>query len=403
MNSKANTLNSLEKKLLQFPAPDQDAQQHSQLLINRIIEEMVRHDGRISFEKYMSMALTAPGLGYYVSGNRKLGADGDFVTAPEISPLFSRCVARQSAQVLSSLQTNGNANMLEFGAGSGVMAADILLELEQLKVLPERYFILEISAELRQRQLQTIQRMAAHLSDRVTWLDRLPDNGFRGVVLANEVLDAMPVHRFYKDKDQLGEYYVAWEGQRFVWERHQFSDPQVASRVCELSEKLPDCYSSEINLAMNAWIASVSEFLQQGIVLIIDYGFPQHEYYHEQRQQGTLMCHYRHRSHDNPLLYPGLQDITAHVNFTALAEAADAVNLHVAGYNSQAFFLIANGLENMMLAGDMNDPAYIKQAQQVKKLTMPGEMGELFKVMALTREFNTALQGFQLQDLKSRL
>ena len=403
MNSNPKTMNSLEKQLLQFPIPDQDAQQHSQRLIQMMMDEIEQHGGHISFERYMSLALTAPGLGYYVSGNQKLGASGDFVTAPEISSLFSRCLARQSAQVLSHLHVEGEANLLEFGAGSGVMAADILLELEHLEVLPANYFILEVSAELKQRQQETLQHKAAHLMDRVQWLESLPQSGFRGVVLANEVLDAMPVHRFFKDRSQLGEFFIAWDGQQLVWEKNNFCNEHVASRVKELSGLLPDIYSSEINLAMDAWIASVAEFMHQGVVLVVDYGFPQHEYYHAQRDQGTLMCHYRHRSHDNPLIYPGLQDITAHVNFTAVADAADAAGLHVAGYNSQAFFLIANGLENMLQLVDVNDPEFLKLSQQVKTLTMPGEMGELFKVMALSKGYDQALQGFQLQDLRSRL
>ncbi|MEJ2180000.1 MAG: SAM-dependent methyltransferase, partial [Gammaproteobacteria bacterium] len=317
-------MNSLEKQLLQFPVPNQDAQQHSQRLIQLMRDETEQHGGRISFERYMSLALTAPGLGYYVSGNQKLGASGDFVTAPEISSLFSRCLARQIAQVLSQLRAEGNAGVLEFGAGSGVMAADILLELERLAILPAKYYILEVSAELKQRQQETLQQKAEHLVHCVDWLESLPQSGFRGVVLANEVLDAMPVHRFFKEAGQLGEYFVAWDGQQFVWEKHNFSNDHIASRVHALSDSLPDDYSSEINLAMDAWITSVAEFMQQGVVLIVDYGFPEHEYYHMQRDQGTLMCHYRHRSHDNPLIYPGLQDITAHVNFTALANAADA-------------------------------------------------------------------------------
>ena len=396
-------MNSLEKQLLQFPVPNQDAQQHSQRLIQLMRDEIEQHGGRISFERYMSLALTAPGLGYYVSGNQKLGASGDFVTAPEISSLFSRCLARQIAQVLSQLRAEGNASVLEFGAGSGVMAADILLELERLAILPAKYYILEVSAELKQRQQATLQQKAAHLVHCVHWLESLPQSGFRGVVLANEVLDAMPVHRFFKEAGQLGEYFVAWDGQQFVWEKNNFSNDHIASRVHALSDSLPDHYSSEINLAMDAWITSVAEFMQQGVVLIVDYGFPEHEYYHMQRDQGTLMCHYRHRSHDNPLIYPGLQDITAHVNFTALANAADAAGLHVAGYNSQAFFLIANGLEEMLQSVDVNDPEYLKLSQQVKTLTMPGEMGELFKVMALSRGHDQILQGFQLQDLRSRL
>jgi len=396
-------MNSLEKQLLQFPVPDQDAQQHSQQLIQLIVDEIEQRGGRISFERYMSLALTAPGLGYYVSGNQKLGASGDFVTAPEISSLFSRCLARQAAQILSHLYAEGDANLLEFGAGSGVMAADILLQLEQLDVLPTNYFILEVSAELKQRQQETIQKKVAHLMHRVHWLDTLPQSGFRGVVLANEVLDAMPVHRFFKEKKQLGEYFVAWDGKQFVWEKGNFCNEFVATRVNELSDLLSDTYSSEMNLAMDAWVASVAELLNQGVVLVVDYGFPQHEYYHAQRDQGTLMCHYRHRSHDNPLVYPGLQDITAHVNFTAAAEAADAAGLHVAGYNSQAFFLIANGLESVMQSVDVNDPEFLKLSQQIKTLTMPGEMGELFKVMALSKGYDQSLRGFQLQDLRSRL
>lgn len=403
MNSNPKTMNSLEKQLLQFPVPDKDAQQHSQQLIQLILDEIQQHGGRISFERYMALALTAPGLGYYVSGNQKFGASGDFVTAPEISSLFSRCLAHQAAQVLSDMNANGDVDLLEFGAGSGVMAADILLELERLDALPANYFILEVSAELKQRQQETLQNKVAHLMSRVHWLESLPQPGFKGVVLANEVLDAMPVYRFFKEQNQLGEFYIAWDGQQFIWEKDKFSNEHVASRVKELSGALPGNYVSEINLAMDAWITSVAEFMEQGVVLVIDYGFPQHEYYHPQRNQGTLMCHYRHRSHDNPLVYPGLQDITAHVNFSSVANAADAAGLHVAGFNSQAFFLIANGLESMLQTADANDPAFLKLSQQVKTLTMPGEMGELFKVMALSKDYDHALQGFQLQDLRSRL
>ncbi|HEY5602355.1 MAG TPA: SAM-dependent methyltransferase [Gammaproteobacteria bacterium] len=396
-------MKSLEKQLLQFPVPDEAARQHSQRLIRVLIDEIERCGGRISFERYMSLALTAPGLGYYVSGNQKLGARGDFVTAPEISPLFSRCLARQCAPILATLAEQGDAGVLEFGAGSGVMAADILLELERLGILPARYCILEVSGELQQRQQQTLQRAVPHLMDRLQWLESLPPAGFRGVVLANEVLDALPVHVFFKEDGRLGEYYVAWNGEQFVWEKKGFSNELLAARVTALSRSLPDNYRSEINLAMDAWIASVAEFTRQAVVLIIDYGFPRHEYYHPQRDQGTLMCHYRHRAHDDPFVYPGLQDITAHVDFTALAEAADAAGLQVAGYNTQAMFLLANGLDTMLQAGDVNDPEFLNRCRQVKTLTLPGEMGELFKVMALTKGYHQPLQGFQLQDLRARL
>ncbi len=396
-------MNSLEKQLLQFPEPGSDAQQHSRQLIQLLVNEIEREGGRISFERYMSLALTAPGLGYYVSGNQKLGAAGDFVTAPEISSLFSRCLAHQCAPILEELATDAMADILEFGAGSGIMAADILLELECLRQLPARYLILEVSGELRERQRDTLQTKVPHLLDRVQWLDALPEFGFRGVVLANEVLDAMPVHLFFKEVEKLGEYYVAWNGEQFIWEKGDFSNSQIAARVDALSDSLPEYYRSEINLAMDGWIASLAEMTEQAVMLIIDYGFPRQEYYHPQREQGTLMCHYRHRSHEDPFVYPGLQDITAHVDFTAVAEAADAAGLRVAGYNTQAMFLLANGLDAMLQSVDVNDPEFLQLAREVKTLTMPGEMGELFKVMALTRGYNRALQGFQLQDMRVKL
>ncbi|MCI0505864.1 MAG: SAM-dependent methyltransferase [Gammaproteobacteria bacterium] len=403
MNIRSKTMNSLEKQLLQLPVPDEDAQRHSRQLIRLLGNEIEEQGGRISFERYMSLALTAPGLGYYVAGNQKLGARGDFVTAPEISSLYSRCLARQCAQVLTHLASSGEAGILEFGAGSGIMAADILLELERLDTLPSRYSILEVSGELKHRQKQTLQQKAAHLMDRVHWLDSLPPPGFRGVILANEVLDALPVHLFFKENDRLGEFYVAWNGERFIWEKGDFSNKPVAARVNELSRSLPDSYRSEINLAMDAWIASVAGIIGQAVVLIIDYGFPHHEYYHPQRDRGTLMCHYRHRSHGDPFVYPGLQDITAHVDFTAVAEAAHAAGLQVAGYTTQAMFLLANGLENMPQSIDVNDPEFLRLARQIKILTMPGEMGELFKVIALNKGCDLFLQGFYLQDLRGRL
>jgi len=396
-------MNPLEKQLLQFPAPDMSAQQHSQQLIRLMRDEIEQGGGRISFERFMALALTAPGLGYYVSGNQKLGAAGDFVTAPEISSLFSRCLARQCAPILEHLATDARANILEFGAGSGIMAADILLELERLQQLPAVYLILEVSGELRQRQRDTLQKQVPHLLDRVKWLDTLPGRGFRGVILANEVLDAMPVHLFFKDRQKLGELYVAWDGERFVWQKGGFSNSQIEARVKALNDRLPDNYRSEINLAMDAWIVSMAEMMEQAVMLIIDYGFSTQEYYHPQRAQGTLMCHYRHRSHDNPFVYPGLQDITAHVDFTAVAEAADGAGLQVAGYNTQAMFLLANGLETMLQSVGVDDPEFLQLARQVKTLTMPGEMGELFKVMALTRGYTHTLQGFQLQDLRVKL
>jgi SAM-dependent MidA family methyltransferase len=402
MSHDPNRLKTLEKQLAQLPSPPPPAQHHSQRLVELIVDE-IKQSGPITFERYMALALTAPGLGYYVAGNYKLGAAGDFVTAPEISPVFSRCLARQCESVLGELQAQGPVDILEFGAGSGVMAADVLLELEQRECLPAHYFILEVSGELKQRQRQTLQTKAPHLLSRVRWLDTLPETAINGVILANEVLDALPVHRFYKEETSAGEYYVDWNGERFVWRQGLFSSPLVEQRVGVLLDELPPLYASELNLAAEAWIGSLSDILQQGVALVIDYGFPRKEYYHPQRRQGTLMCHYKHRAHDDPFVYPGLQDITAHVDFTAIAHAAHDAGLRLAGYTTQAFFLMANGLEEFAHSIDVEDPAYVKLAQQIKTLTMPGEMGELFKVMALAKKFDLPLQGFALQDMRGRL
>jgi len=360
--------------------------------------------GVISFARYMELALYAPGLGYYAAGARKFGEGGDFVTAPELSPLFSRCLARQCLQVLDGL---GTGAILEFGAGSGVMAADILAELERLGALPTAYHILELSAELRARQQQTLAARVPHLLERVVWLDRLPD-AFAGVVLANEVLDAMPVHRFCVEADQDFELYVGWEDGDFVWRRGPVSDGRVAARIVALrgllGAELPERFESEINLAAEDWMRSVAAVLHSGMVLLIDYGYPRREYYHPQRVGGTLMCHYRQRAHPDPLILAGLQDITAHVDFTAVAEAAVETGLEVAGYTTQAHFLLACGLDTAMAepAGD-DLVRHMELTAQVKRLTLPSEMGELFKVLALTRGFDAPLLGFSLRDLRDRL
>lgn len=397
----------MKKQTPQLPVPDNDALEHSQKLAAKISAQIEQSGGQISFAHYMEMALFQPGSGYYVSGSQKFGASGDFVTAPEISHLFSYCLARQCIEIFNSLEPDCDKSVLEFGAGSGIMAADILLEMEKLGQLPDHYYILEVSADLRQRQQQTLKAKAGHLLDRIDWIDKLPAKMFSGVVLANEVLDAMPVHRIYKDKNSsdrpLGEYYVAVEDSRFVWRKGALSNNVLKQKLDEIQEQLPADYSSEINLAALAWVSSIASCLQNGVVLIIDYGFPRHEYYHPQRSQGTLMCHYRHHSHADPFIYPGLQDITAHVDFTAVAEAADAAGLDILGYTNQAYFLLGNKVEEYLVGLDSSQPEYMKLAQQLKTLTMPGEMGELFKVMALGKAFGASLQGFSLKDDRYRL
>jgi len=385
--------------LSRLPIPSPEAQAHSEKLIARIVDEIAAAGGRITFARYMELALYAPGLGYYSGGSRKFGAAGDFVTAPEISPLFSRCLARQTAEVLREL---GGGAVLEVGAGSGVMAAEILAELEAVDALPEHYDILELSGELRARQRETLAKCVPQLVERVRWLDALPAPGFRGVVLANELLDALPVHCFEVTADGVQERFVGWNGERFEWRLAAPEDAQLAARFFDIAKDLPVGYASELSLAAEGWIASIAAMLEAGVALLVDYGFPRHEYYHPSRTGGTLMCHYRHRAHDDPFVYPGLQDITAHVDFTAIAEAAVDAGLHVAGYNTQGFFLLASGLTELAPPAE-DERQQLLLAQQIRTLTLPGEMGELFKVMALTRNFDAPLRGFALQDLRSRL
>ena len=389
-----------------LPAPDREALEHSQRVTQRIRREIESCGGRITFQRYMQSALYEPGLGYYSAGARKFGRDGDFVTAPELSPLFSRCVARQCTQVLAA----GGRDILEFGAGSGVMAGDVLAALEAAGSLPDNYYILEVSAELRQRQRHTLEQAIPGQLARVHWLERLPEGDFEGVVLANEVLDAFPVHRFYMmDAGMAGEYYVTWDGNGFAWQQGPVSGPDVQAAIDAIDRevglaRLGRGYTSEVNVLLGHWMEGVSGFLKRGVVLTFDYGYPRREYYHPQRRDGTLMCHYRHHPHDNPLILSGLQDITAHVDFTAAAEAAHRAGLAVAGYTNQANFLMATGIHEMDHAPSEGDAqCQFDAAQQIKVLTLPQEMGELVKVMALTRGVDFPLLGFSLRDYRGRL
>jgi len=388
----------------QLPAPDAESQAQSLRLLELIQSEMAQEGGRITFDRYMELALYAPWVGYYTGGMRKFGEAGDFVTAPEISPLFARCLARQAMQALAQVE---GGEILEFGAGSGVMAADLLAELERHDALPERYLILDLSPELRQRQCETLEQRVPHLMDRVAWLDTLPDAGFRGVVLANELLDAMPVQRFCVRDGEVLEQFVTLEQGRLnaLWDKPWTAG--LAAAVARLQARYGaqwDNYQSEINLRAASWLQALAARLDAALVLLIDYGYGQAEYYHPQRDRGTLMCHYRHRAHPDPFVYPGLQDITAHVDFTAVAEVAQASGLSVAGFTTQAFFLLGAGLDQMMAESDPNDiQAHMILAQGVKQLTLPTEMGERFKVLGLTRRLDIAPIGFSLRDLRERL
>lgn len=380
---------------LPFPPPHSDAAIHSQQLTYLIRQSIDEAGGAIPFADFMQHALYAPGLGYYSAGTRKFGVGGDFVTAPEISPLFSQCLARQCQQILTSVP---HGVILEFGAGSGVMAADLLKELATLDCLPSRYLILEISAELQQRQQATLQTQIPQFYHLIDWLHSLPPQPLNGVIIANEVLDALPVQRFCLEAQDILEFYVGQDGTQFVWKLLPTRNEQLRTEVEKLRTDLPVPYLSEIHLALPSWVQSVAEILETGLLLLIDYGFPRREYYHPQRNQGTLMCHYQHYAHTDPLILVGLQDITAHIDFTTLAEAAQTAGLHVAGYTNQANFLLACGLPTLLSAYDYNDSHYLRLAQQAKMLILPSEMGELFKVMALTRHFDMPLIGFGRGD-----
>jgi len=385
-----------------LPVPDEFALKLSQNLREKIRLAILKNNGSINFEQYMQMALYEPALGYYSAGSSKFGEQGDFVTAPELSSIFSRCLAKQCQQVLSEIVTGC---ILELGPGTGVMAIDILRELERNNVLPEIYYMLEPSADLRQRQQYKVKHEIPHLEDRIVWLEHLPEKKIEGVILANEVIDAMPVKRIVFDRE-IEEYAVVCKSEasdqfRFQWIKKDIDQKSmnvVQDILDTLKETLPTPYTTEINFYIKPWLNSLNDILDKGLILISDYGYPRQEFFHPQRHAGTLICHYRHHAHDDPFLYPGLQDITASVDFTAVAEAAVDIGLHVSGFTTQAHFLIACGLDEFVSEYEADDVA--KRAEithQVSKLTMPGEMGEKFKFIGLTKKFETRALDFQLQ------
>ena len=378
-----------------LPIPTPEAQAHSDRLRDVIHQDIAAQGGWIPFPRFMELALYAPGLGYYSAGARKLGAAGDFVTAPEISPLFGRTLARQAAEIMAQ----SAPHVIELGAGSGKLAADVLGELEELGALPESYAILEISPDLRERQQALLQERVPLLFNRVQWLDALPEN-ICGALIANEVLDALPVHLVHWKEGGILERGVVSEGENFIWQERLPENPGLLQIAQQTS--VPDGYLSEISIAARGLVGSLCERLDKGVLLFIDYGFGAGEYYHPQRAQGTLMCHYRHHAHDDPFFLPGLQDITAHVDFSAIAESAIDSGAHLLGYVSQAHFLINCGITDLLAKSDPeNLRDYLPQSSQLQKLTSPAEMGELFKVIALGKGIDVPLRGFKAGD-KSR-
>lgn len=372
-----------------LPEPTEEAKESSRALSRRIAAEIKSFGGWISFARYMELALHCPGLGYYGGGAHKFGTSdegGDFVTAPELTPLFGRTLATQIAQVTAA----SKPVVLEVGAGSGRLAADLVSALDV-----ERYLILELSGELRERQRKTIAAAAPERLDHVEWLDCLPEN-FSGCVIGNELLDAMPVHAVAWRETGIMERGVALSNGNFVWQERP-----AASLLAEAAAALPVTapFESEIGLAAASWVSEWGLRLEKGALLLIDYGLPRHEYYHPGRNRGTLRCHYRHRSHDDFFWWPGLSDITSHVDFTAIAEAGHAAGLDVLGYTNQASFLINCGLgEGLAARRDEDSRSALRAAGAVQMLISPNEMGELFKVIALGRGIAEPLIGFARGD-----
>jgi SAM-dependent MidA family methyltransferase len=391
-----------------LPPLTADAERHSRTVAAHIAAEVRAAGGWLSFERFMDLALYAPGLGYYSAGCAKLGADGDFVTAPEVSDLFSRCVARQCAAVL----TVTGGEILELGAGTGRMAAVVLAELAACGALPERYAILEISADLAARQRAYLARLPAGLRERVVWLERLPEQPLTGVLLANEVADALPCRRFRVAGDGCHELGVVLRGDAAAGADAAFAEreaPAAAELLAAcarlqqtLPAPLPEGYTSEACLRLEPWIAALAGCLGRGLLLLCDYGLPRRHYYLPQRVHGTLRCHFRQRAHDDPCINVGVQDITAWVDFTRVAEAAVNANLEVSGFTTQAAFLLALGIESLVAAAP-DDLTRVRLAGEARRLLMPEEMGESFKAMALTRALGRPLGAFALQDLRHLL
>lgn len=380
----------------ELPQPDAAAREHGERVTARIREDIERSGGWISFARYMELALYSPGLGYYVAGAAKLGEPGDFITAPELSPLFGATLASQVGEILS--QTGGM--VMELGAGSGRLAADLLAALQEQGRLPGRYLILEISPDLARRQRETLEKRVPDLIDRVEWIDALPQV-FSGVILANEVLDALPIHMLAWRQEGVWERGVSLEQSAFVWSERCLQRGALQDAALAIAVQAP--YLSEVSLAVPALAGALAACMERGALMFIDYGFGRGEYYHPQRVQGTLMCHYRHRAHGDPFFLPGLQDITAHVDFTAVAEAGLGAGLNLLGYTTQAQFLVNAGITRLLEQNSPERPGtYLPAVAAVQKLLSPAEMGELFKVIALGRGVEIALTGFAEGD-KSRL
>ncbi len=383
-----------------LPDPDSGALERSRSLCALISDEIERNGGALGFDQFMRLALYQPEFGYY-TGNRPIfGPSGDFVTAPESGELFAHCLSRQCIEVLGQV----GGFVLEYGAGSGRLACCLLENLREHGALPEGYVIVEPSAVMQRRQRKLIAQQAPYFLDRVRWYDTHPPDRYVGLVIANEVLDAMPVKRFIIQQGEIRELGVGLDGDRFAW--HIIDTAAVAFTASATPDDwrvLPDGYTSEFNLELEGWLQGIHRALKEGVVLLIDYGYPRHEYLHESRSQGTIKCHYRHRVHGDPFFYPGLQDITAAVEFTTVAETADRIGFELAGFAAQTRFLIACGLHELLTEQAIDDPAVrYERAQEAKLLLLPSEMGQTCKVMALATNYDRPLACF-VDDERHRL
>ena len=381
--------------------PDASASRHSAAVASYVRERIDKAGGVLPFDEYLEAVLYAPGLGYYAAGSRKFGPGGDFVTAPELGPLFGQCLAREAGPVLASVE---EACGLEFGAGSGALAVSLIEALSALDQLPKRYCILEISPDLRERQRKRLEPVANQLGLKIEWLERMPEEPLQGVILANEVVDAFPFTRFRVVNGKPLRAGVCIDGDGLAWEWiDDLGDDESTMNIVR-DYQLTDGYISEICPRANAWMGALASALQQGIVLVIDYGFPAAEYYLPERSEWTLRCHYQHQAHNNPLIYPGIQDVTSHVNFSALADAGRESGLEVLGYTSQEAYLLGLGLLEFAAPQPNDDEKQIlKTAAEVKELILPSQMGEAFKVMAFGKQIDKPLQGFKLRDRSASL
>ena len=388
---------------LELPQPGLDSARHSAHVAEHIRSMIECAGGSISFAEFMQQALYAPGLGYYVAGNKKFGADGDFVTAPEISDLFGNIVASQCAPVLQQFR---DGCVLELGAGSGALAVTMLKRLAALEALPVNYFILEVSAELGERQRERLHSEAPEFADRVVWLTGWPED-LRGVVVANEVADALPVERFVKKGDTYLQFRVGVTDEKFDI-RYEPAPRALRDAIIQIEDQLEaplaDEYISEVSLGMRPWIADLAGCMQAGFALLFDYGVSRREYYAADRNNGWLRCHYRHRVHDNALMHPGIQDLTSWVDFTRIAEAGIDAGLDVRGFVSQAHFLLAGGLEKELYDfTSLPTKQQLRVSREVKQLTLPAEMGENFKCIGLAKGDVDTPAAFTLSDRRDCL